>query len=41
MASAFVTQIADEATAQTIQNIIEMRAKGQDDDEFAAVFGLV
>ncbi|KAL1756564.1 class I glutamine amidotransferase-like protein [Schizophyllum commune] len=37
MASAFVTQIADEATAQTIQNIIEMRAKGQDDDEFAAL----
>ncbi|KAI5895419.1 class I glutamine amidotransferase-like protein [Schizophyllum commune H4-8] len=41
MASAFVTQIADEATAQTIQNVIEMRAKGQDDDEFAAVFGLL
>ena len=41
MANAFVAQLAGEPTAQMIQAMLEMRAKGQDDDEFAAVHGLV
>ncbi|KAI5895404.1 class I glutamine amidotransferase-like protein [Schizophyllum commune H4-8] len=41
MANAFVAQLAGEPAAKTIQMGLEMRAKDQDNDEFAAVHGLV
>ncbi|KAL1747632.1 class I glutamine amidotransferase-like protein [Schizophyllum fasciatum] len=41
MANAFVKEIAGDVTAQLIQAMLEMRAKEQGDDEFAAVHGLV
>ncbi|KAL1733955.1 class I glutamine amidotransferase-like protein [Schizophyllum commune] len=41
MANAFVAQLAGEPAAKMIQMGLEMRAKDQDDDEFAAVHGSV
>ena len=41
MANAFVAQLAGEPAAKMIQMGLEMRAKDQDDYEFAAVHGLV
>ncbi|KAL1708480.1 class I glutamine amidotransferase-like protein [Schizophyllum commune] len=41
MANAFVAQLAGDPAAKMIQMGLEMRAKDQDDDEFAAIHGLV
>ncbi|TRM58180.1 class I glutamine amidotransferase-like protein [Schizophyllum amplum] len=41
MAYAFVTHIAGEPVAKAIAAVIELRARDQEDDEFAVVHGLV
>jgi len=41
MGNAFLVHIVGEDTAKAIRRSVELSAKGEDEDEFAAIFGLV
>ena len=41
MANAFIEYLVGEDIAKSIRGIIELKATEQDDDEFAAFYGLV
>lgn len=41
MANAFLIHLVGEEVARTIRGVIELSARNQDDDEFAAFYGLV
>lgn len=41
MANAFLIHLLGEETAEFIRGVIELSARNQDDDEFAAYYGLI
>ena len=41
MANAFLVHLVGEDVAKVVRGIIELYARGEDDDEFAAVYGLL
>lgn len=41
MANAWLEHIAGREVAETLRGVIEVAARGEEDDEFAEIFGLV
>jgi hypothetical protein len=41
MANAFLTHLVEDDATKIIRSFVELSARSEDDDEFAAVYGLI